>query len=137
LVTWVLGVEHSLVEAFKLTLPLTLAITVIVASLRARAFRSAQYPFYNYLALTGIVLALAALLSQLLQVGRSPEWSRVLSDAWKASPGFMFILAGPLALLQAYFELYQAGPFFLSLAAGAFLGWRLSAPLVKAAVRAA
>jgi hypothetical protein len=131
LVAWVIGASHSLGEALKLTLPLTLAIAVIVASVRAKGLNSMQHPLYGYLGLTTVVLAVAALLSQLLQVGRSPDWVATLGEAWKASPGFMFILSGPLALLQAYFVLYQAGPFLLSVAAGSFMGWRLSSGAIK------
>jgi hypothetical protein len=112
-------------------LPLTLAIAVIVASIRAKALGSMENPFYGYLGLTMIVLASAALLSQLFHVGRSPDWFAALGAAWKGSPGFMFILSGPLALLQAYFGLYGAGPFLLAVAAGSFMGWRLSSGAIK------
>ena len=76
--------------------------------------------------LTAVVLAVAAFLSKLLGVGRAPDWAVILKDLPLQAP--MIILGAPLALLDGYFQIYHAGPFFTSLAVGGLLGWHLVRP---------
>jgi len=121
-----MGSVESIGDAAKLTLPLTLAVAIIVGSIRAGAFQTADHAFYKYSFLVCFVLAGAAFLSQLLHVGQAPDWYGTLANAFHHAPNITIVVAAPLALLSAYFKLYPAVPFGLSITFGAYLGWKLS-----------
>jgi len=95
----------------KLTLPLTLAVAFVVVSIQAKALARMSHPVYGYIGLGGVALAVAAFLSQLLRLERTMDWQGVLTEAFRSAPNLTFIVVGPFALLNAYYRLYQPGPF--------------------------
>ena len=126
-ITWMTG-GLSIEDSLKLTLPLTLAVMLIVVSILTKALHDVEHPLFAYCALAAVALAVAAFLSNSIGVGRAPDWVSILSDL-SVQPGLnnpFFILVAPLALLDGYFKIYHVGPFFTSVAFGGFLGWRLT-----------
>jgi hypothetical protein len=130
--SWFFAGCHDFEECLKLTLPLTLAIAITVASVRMKALAKLSHPVYGYVALAGVAMAVAAFVSQVLQVERALDWQKILGEAFRSAPNVTIIVIAPLALLNGYFHLYQGGPFLLSLVCGAIVGWQLGAPRSKA-----
>jgi hypothetical protein len=118
----VLGWVDGFFSLLKLTVPLTAAVAFIVFLAQSKAIES----YFGFWITSALALVGSAWLSQTSGVGKPIDWLKIWSDAVSEYPGPIALFAGVFGMIGAYYQLYGAGPFFLSVFVGFVAGCLLA-----------
>jgi hypothetical protein len=116
---WTERAAHSFWSLLVLTAPLTIAMTLIVRKFRLKDRLESGY--WTYLGFPAIVLLLSAFISSWSGVGKAFDWHKALPQGMARGQIGSWMLV-PLAALGAFYDVYGAGAFFMSVSFGIVLG---------------
>ena len=116
---WTGRAAHSFWSLLVLTAPLTIAATLIVRKFRLKDRLESGY--WTYLGFPAIVLLASAMISTWLGVGKAFDWHRALPQGLQRGQITAWMVV-PLAALGAFYSVYGAGAFFMSVSFGIVLG---------------
>lgn len=116
---WTERAAHSFWSLLVLTAPLTIAVTLIIRKFRLKDRLASEY--WAYLGFPAIVLLASAFLSGWSGVGKAFDWHKALPQGLERGQITAWMMV-PLAALAAFYDVYGAGAFFMSLSFGIVLG---------------
>jgi hypothetical protein len=119
IVHWTAHAAQSFWSLLLLTAPLTVAMTLIVRKFRLKDRSESEY--WTYLGFPAIVLLASAMISTWLGVGRAFDWHKALPQGLERGKLGAWMMV-PLAALGAFYDVYGAGAFFMSVSFGIVLG---------------
>jgi cation transport ATPase len=120
---WAVHTAASFWSLLVLTAPLTIAVTLVVRGIRQKDRLTSGY--WTYLVFPAIALLGSAYISSWSGIGKAFDWHAVLPHGIQRGQLGAWMLV-PLAALGAYYEVYGAGPFFISLIMGIALAMATS-----------
>ena len=116
---WTAHAAHSFWSLLVLTAPLTIAVTLIIRKFRLKDRLDSEY--WTYLGFPAIVLLASAMISTWLGVGKAFDWHKALPQGLERGKLGAWMMV-PLAALGAFYDVYGAGAFFISVSFGIVLG---------------
>jgi hypothetical protein len=119
IVHWTAHAAHSFWSLLVLTAPLTIAVTLIIRKFRLKDRLESGY--WAYLGFPAIVLLASAMISTWLGVGKPFDWHKALPQGVARGQLTSWMMV-PLAALGAFYDVYGAGAFFMSVSFGIVLG---------------
>jgi hypothetical protein len=115
---WTAHHAASFWSLLVLTAPLTVAVTLIIRKIRLKDRLESGY--WTYLGFPAIVLLGCAFLSSWSGVGKAFDWHKALPQGMARGQIASWMLV-PLAALGAFYDVYGAGAFFISVGIGIVL----------------
>jgi len=119
IVHWTAHTAESFWSLLVLTAPLTIAVTLIIRGIRLKDRSESGY--WTYMGFPAMVLLGSAMISNWLKVGKAFDWYKALPQGMARGQLTSWMMV-PLAALGAFYDVYGAGAFFMSVSFGIVLG---------------